>query len=373
MNRATTLPAAAAHLADWYLKECGEDQAEARQCSLRAFPFTINRLPEASLQINHGSISKRHAEIASDDSRLFVEDCGSTNGTFVNGKRLAGRIELRDGDLLQFANFVFRLGRHEAHSHEGTLEESVLPWAQTLLQFERLMSDKAVSPHFQPIVRLADSHVVGFELLARSTLEGLTSPADMFATANMLGQECSLSELMREVGVRKGLRLTDNPLLFVNTHPKEIVTADLVKSLHEIRAIAEKMPLVIEIHEAAITEKRQMQQLREALTELKMQLAYDDFGAGQARLNELVEFPPDYVKFDINLVSDIDAASPVRQEMLASLVGMVNRLGIASLAEGIETKAEAETCRQLGFGLGQGYFYGRPAPLVEPLEGRAQS
>ncbi len=132
-------------------------------------------------------------------------------------------------------------------------KKASLPWAQTLLQFERLMSDKAVSPHFQPIVRLADSRVVGFELLARSTLEGLTSPADMFATANMLGQECSLSELMREVGVRKGLRLTDNPLLFVNTHPKEIVTAELVKSLHEIRAIAEKMPLVIEIHEAAIT------------------------------------------------------------------------------------------------------------------------
>ena len=191
------------------------------------------------------------------------EDCGSTNGTFVNGKRLSGRDEIRVGDLLQFANFVYRLGRHEARPHDGTMEESVLPWAQTLLQFERLMSDKAVSPHFQPIVRLADSHVVGFELLARSTLEGLTSPADMFATANMLGQECSLSELMREVGVRKGLRLTDNPLLFVNTHPKEIVTADLVRSLYEIRAIAERMPLVIEIHEAAITEKRQMQQLRE--------------------------------------------------------------------------------------------------------------
>ncbi len=94
MNRTTTLSAAsAAHLADWYLKECGEDQAECRQWSLRAFPFTINRLPEASLQINHGSISKRHAEIGRDDSRLFVEDCGSTNGTFVNGKRLSGRVE----------------------------------------------------------------------------------------------------------------------------------------------------------------------------------------------------------------------------------------------------------------------------------------
>jgi EAL domain-containing protein (putative c-di-GMP-specific phosphodiesterase class I) len=371
MNCTSTPSTAAVVVRDWYLKECGEDKADGRQWSLGAFPFTINRLPEASLHINHGSISKRHAVITCDDSRLFVEDCGSTNGTFVNGNRARGRIELRDGDLLQFANFVYRLGSREACHLDGTMEESVLPWAQTLLQFERLMSDRVVSPHFQPIVRLADAHVIGFELLARSTLEGLTRPADMFATANKLGQECSLSELMREVGVRKGLRLPDNPLLFVNTHPKEIVTADLVKSLRELRSIAERMPLVIEIHEVAITEKRQMKQLREALTELKMQLAYDDFGAGQARLTELVEFPPDYVKFDINLVRDIDAAPPGRQEMLASLVGMVNRLGIVALAEGIETKAEAESCNRLGFDLGQGYFFGKPAPLVEPIDGRA--
>ncbi len=120
--------AAAAIAQDWYLKECGEDKADGRQWSLGNFPFTINRLPEASLHINHGSISKRHAEITCDDSRLFVEDCGSTNGTFVNGNRAAGRIELRDGDLLQFANVVFRLGRHEAHQQDGTMEESVLPW-----------------------------------------------------------------------------------------------------------------------------------------------------------------------------------------------------------------------------------------------------
>jgi EAL domain-containing protein (putative c-di-GMP-specific phosphodiesterase class I) len=362
MNRTTT-PPLAAPIAEWYLKECVEDVSAAREWSLRSFPFTINRLPDASLQINHGSISKRHAEITCERTRLIVTECGSTNGTFINGTRLAGRAELGDGDLLQFANFVFRLERRETRPHDGTWEESVVPWAQSLLQFERLMSDKVLSPHFQPIVRLDDARVVGFELLARSTLEGLTSPADMFATANMLGQECSLSELMREVGVRTGLRLTDSPLLFVNTHPKEIVTSELVKSLHELRGIAESMPLVIEIHESAITEKRQMQQLRETLTELDMQLAYDDFGAGQARLSELVEFPPDFVKFDIKLVRGIDAAPIVRQEMLASLVSMVNRLGIASLAEGIETAAEAEICQRLGFSLAQGFFYGRPAPL----------
>ena len=67
-------------------------------------------------------------------------------------------------------------------------------------------------------------------------------------------------------------------------------------------------------------------------------LAYDDFGAGQARLVELVDVPPDYLKFDMRLVQNLDSASLERQRMLASLVKMVHDLGITPLAEGIETE-----------------------------------
>lgn len=100
-----------------------------------------------------------------------------------------------------------------------------------------------------------------------------------------------------------------------------------------------------------------------ALVELNMGLAYDDFGAGQSRLNELTETAPDYVKFDMSLIRNIDAASPQRQEVLASLIQIVHNLGILSVAEGIETQAEGETCLKMGFDLAQGFFYGRPAPI----------
>jgi EAL domain-containing protein (putative c-di-GMP-specific phosphodiesterase class I) len=76
--------------------------------------------------------------------------------------------------------------------------------------------------------------------------------------------------------------------------------------------------------------------------------------------------PPDYLKFDIELVHEIDHASPERQKMLASLVGIVRDLGIASLAEGVETQAEHDICRQMGFDFGQGFLYGR-AELAEKL------
>jgi EAL domain-containing protein (putative c-di-GMP-specific phosphodiesterase class I) len=126
----------------------------------------------------------------------------------------------------------------------------------------------------------------------------------------------------------------------------------------------------LEIHEASVTESEPMRTLRAALTDLRMGLAYDDFGAGQARLVQLVEVPPDYLKFDMKLVQNLQTAAQERQRMLASLVQMVRELGITPLAEGIETAGDDEICRQIGFTCGQGFYYGYPAlpkSLLTPL------
>jgi EAL domain-containing protein (putative c-di-GMP-specific phosphodiesterase class I) len=102
-----------------------------------------------------------------------------------------------------------------------------------------------------------------------------------------------------------------------------------------------------------------------------MKLAYDDFGAGQARLNELVEARPHYVKFDRKLISALDKADADRRQMVASLVSMCRQLGIVTLAEGVETAAEAEACTAIGFELMQGYYFGRPAELLRRPAGNA--
>ena len=111
-----------------------------------------------------------------------------------------------------------------------------------------------------------------------------------------------------------------------------------------------------------------MRILRSALTELRISLAYDDFGAGQARLVELVDVPPDYLKFDMRLVQNLESASMERQRMLASLVAMVSDLGITPLAEGIELEGDHEICRQMGFKCAQGFLYGYPMLPKRMLE-----
>ena len=124
-----------------------------------------------------------------------------------------------------------------------------------------------------------------------------------------------------------------------------------------------ELPIILEIHEEAVTDLVAMEHIGLALKALNMGLAYDDFGAGNARLQELAAAPPDIVKFDIALIQDIDKAPPNRLEMVQRLVDMVHRMGIKALAEGVSNPAEDKACIRLGFDLLQGFHYGRPGPL----------
>ena len=224
------------------------------------------------------------------------------------------------------------------------------------------MSERAVIPYFQPVIDLRDEKPIGYEMLGRSEVYGLEMPEMMFQAASQLDLEIELSRMFRWEAVRASAGLPDPPHLFVNTHPTELSDPDFIGSLKGLRDMSPRQPLTLEIHESAVADVETMTRLRSALNDLNMRLAYDDFGAGQDRLIPLIEVRPDYLKFDMALVRDIDRAATSRQKMLETLVKMVSDLGIISLAEGIETESEGAVCRQLGFHLGQGFYYGKPAP-----------
>ncbi|KLU04227.1 EAL domain protein [Rhodopirellula islandica] len=347
----------------WVLTEYGSGNQQRRTIKVPNRIATVGRTDDADVCIAVSSVSKQHAKIWVDEDGLHVEDLGSTNGTHHNGRPVR-QASLVEGDLLQFANAVFRVGCQQEELPDGTLEEGLIPWAQTLLTFERLLSQRAVVPHYQPIITMDRLSTPGYEVLARSDLPELKSPAAMFEIAERLGQNAALSEMMREEASR--LLMTANKTdskIFLNTHPDELATERLLTSLAELRDRYPSLAFVIEIHEGAVTEVEQMRSLREQLAHLGMQLSYDDFGAGQGRLLELVEVPPDILKFDMQLIRDIDQASASRQDLLRSLIRIAQDTGSITLAEGVETEAEHETCVQLGFELGQGFLYGRPATV----------
>jgi EAL domain-containing protein (putative c-di-GMP-specific phosphodiesterase class I) len=315
------------------------------------------------MQLNYKTISGLHAKLDAHGEQLSVEDLGSTNGTYVNGRKISQPTQLQQEDLLQFADIAFRVKCNQHNTTAATMHEDMCDNALALVQFDRLMENRLVTPYFQPIVELRTGAFFGYEILARSRLFGLESCAAMFDAAARLNMEVDLSRMLRWEGVREGLELNSNAMLFVNTHPLEVRGYELVESMATVRQLSYDVPLVLEIHEAAITDPSEMIALRKQLAELNVGIAYDDFGAGQTRLTELIEAPPDYLKFDISLIHKIDIASPERQRTLESLVKVALDLGVNPLAEGVETPAEAEVCRNMGFLSAQGFHFGRPAPV----------
>ena len=360
----------------WFLEGFTEEAGPVRRVPILSFPFEIGRRPGLSMTLVSDLISGRHAEISRYGSELTVRDLGSTNGTFLNGERLHEGQLVREGDIMHFARFEFRLGKVGAEEAEALLASTIAIEDE----LPRLMIDKSrilremmrrreVVSVFQPIVSLPNREVIGFEVLGRGLLQGAHAPSgEMFSTAEVLGAEAELSRLFRTQSIADCCLLPGDPVVFINTHPIEIGSPDLIESLRDFRQQAPDLAAVLEIHEKAVTSPQMIRGIQDFLKELDIGLAYDDFGAGQARFQELAEIQPDFLKFDISLIRNIDSAPASKHRVLASLVALTLDLGIAPIAEGVESEAEAVICQQLGFSLGQGFLFGAPTPVSDLVE-----
>lgn len=346
----------------WYLSGQIEETGTVRQIPVTCSPFLVGRRTGLALSLPCQSVSKIHADLQMVGDSLRVRDLSSTNGTFVNGMRITDDSFVQAGDLLQFGNVIFQVIGAESNitPDTHTIQTDASTSALAMVQFDKLMNTRAVVPYFQPIVPLDAPEPIACEVLGRSRLFGIKTPNAMFQAAARLHQEAQLSRLLRAVGAQSGAAIPGPPNLFLNTHPSELQSPGLIDSLRELREDLPHLRMTLEIHEAAVTEVNMIKSLREVLRDLDIGFAYDDFGAGQSRLLELSEAAPDYLKFDMKLIRSINLAPAERQKLLATLVRAATELNSVPLAEGIETEGEARTCQQLGFVLGQGYFFGRP-------------
>jgi EAL domain-containing protein (putative c-di-GMP-specific phosphodiesterase class I) len=343
-----------------------EEDAPIREIPINATPFQVGRKSGTALRIPSPNVSKIHAEFVEREGLLILRDLDSTNGTYVNGERLSGEKQLYEGDLIQFANVVFRLRRHGDTIGVDTLQGESCDQAMALIQFDRLLHEGAIIALFQPIVRADGRSIEAHEALGRSPLFGLKTPELMFQAAARLNLEAELSRMCRRVALEACRDWPTHTHLFLNTHPKELQNADvLIMSMQEMREAFPATGMTLEIHERAVTDTCVMQQLRAALNDLNIRLAYDDFGAGQARLIELCDVPPDVLKFDIIFTHELHCAPAPRQRLLKNLVRIVRDMGVQALAEGIESEAEAQACIELGFDLHQGFYYGEPTPAYD--------
>ena len=351
----------------WYLTGRISQNDSIQDIEIDTTPFRIGRRHDLSLTLPYAAVSNLHAEVIVEALSSSIRDLNSTNGTFVNGIRVTQETPLQAGDIIRFADVAFRIQRRCEDEANQQQSDILIPNSdagesdQLADQFDSLLMTGSVVPHYQPIVSLLDNKLVGNEVLARSRVEGLRTPAEMFLVACQRNLEEELSRMLRMACLERRAPPGQSPSIFLNTHPSEIVSQGLLYSLRALRDLTGDMQMTFEIREPDSADTVRISRLHDALAELGMKLAYDRFGSGRSQHLELAKVRPEFVKFDMRMIRDIHLAPTAQQTLLANLVRMVHDLGIASVAVGVESEAEHAVCCNIGFEYGQGFYYGKPA------------
>lgn len=211
---------------------------------------------------------------------------------------------------------------------------------------------------YQPIVD-ANEVIVAHEALLRPQSTDLPTPTHVVDTASALGRHADLDRRVRQIAAANLDLGVPARQVFINVLPESLVDG----ALFDDDALADHGDRVV----IEITERARLGAIADikpavaALRERGHRVAVDDLGAGYAGLTSLAVLQPDVVKFDLELIRDINNDAG-RAHLVSAMATICRELGIVTLAEGIETPSELEVLRDMGFDLYQGYLLGKPAP-----------
>ncbi len=245
---------------------------------------------------------------------------------------------------------------------------------------ERAVARGDIDVAFQPIVRLVDGEVVGFEALARwaHPQRGPVSPVEFVPIAEDSGVIVPLGRIVLVRACQQLARwLGANPAagwqMSVNLSARELLAPDLLEAVRGAAFAAGIDPsaLILEITEAALLadSERVLHRLHH-LKDLGVAIAIDDFGTGYSSLSYLQRVPFDILKIDRAFVSALRHELP-SSTLVRTIMDLSRTLGRAVIAEGIEEPIEVEALLALGCELGQGHHFGRAvdaATLEQDLE-----
>jgi EAL domain-containing protein (putative c-di-GMP-specific phosphodiesterase class I) len=226
-------------------------------------------------------------------------------------------------------------------------------------EIEAVIHGTALAMHFQPLVELDGGQTVGYEALARFPGHPDITPDVWFRAA----AECGLGVQLEVEVIKRALsqfhRISNNAFLAVNASRSCLFSEDL-------RSLLEGYPMdriILEITEQeAIDDYVALNRVLLGLRVAGLRLAVDDAGAGFASMRHLTMLQPDVIKLDGKLVSDIDA-DHVGRALISALCGFARYLDALVVGEAVETRAQEAALRDIGVNWGQGYLFGRPAPL----------
>ena len=233
-------------------------------------------------------------------------------------------------------------------------------------ELSKMIFNGDVRAVFHPILRLSDKVIIGHEALTRP-VGGVSfdSVEELFAFAETTYLLMDFERLCRRTAIVTAAKVENLGLLFLNASARAVEDPEWAAGgMDEILKTSGFAPhdVVVEITErVAIVRHDEFQGALRTFKERGYRVAVDDMGAGYASLQSLASIEPDFLKFDVSLVRDIDKSS-IKRSLLESLRQLADKIHARVIAEGIERQEEMDTLRTLGIELGQGFLFHRPEP-----------
>ncbi len=246
------------------------------------------------------------------------------------------------------------------------LRHTVEIQSYAIQHIDEALNNYYIEAYYQPVVRTITGKTCGMEALARwnDPKKGMLSPGDFIPALEknhlitkldlyILRETCKRMQKMTE----KGKNVI--PISF-NFSRVDFLVCDLLAEINQITAnyhISHDL-ICIEITETALmNDPEQMKQEILRFRADGYQVWMDDFGSGYSSLNILKDFQFDEIKLDMKFMASFDAKS---KEIVRAMVAMAKRIGIQTLAEGVETQEQYDFLRNVGCEKVQGYFYSKP-------------
>jgi diguanylate cyclase (GGDEF)-like protein/PAS domain S-box-containing protein len=280
---------------------------------------------------------------------------------------------LRDADTAMYRAKVLGNARYEIFNVAMHAEAVKLLQLETDLR--RALERREFFIQYQPIMSLDTFNLSGFEALVRwqHPEHGFISPVDFIPMAEETGLIIPLGEWVLRESCTQMQRWHeqfhgDTPLFMsVNLSVKQFNQPDLIQKIAGIIQETGLAPhsLKLEITESAVTEKvesaaEMMQQIRA----IGVKLSMDDFGTGYSSLSHLHRFPLDTLKIDRSFITRMQD-NDENMEIVRTIVGLAQNLGMDLVAEGVETYDQITILRKLGCEYGQGYFFSKPIDAAD--------
>ena len=229
-------------------------------------------------------------------------------------------------------------------------------------------------PYFQPIVRLDDERIVGYEALLRwrHPQRGILGPPDFLKVAEDSGLIEDIDWRQFRLALEAARELVqDGSFITLNVSPRLFAHNDFDQRLIAMTREVDFNPrrLRLEVTEGTLlgdpqTVAATLHRLRDA----HIESALDDFGTGYSSLGHVHHFPLKMIKIDRSFITPFAAGvAPRSSAVIEAILALGNALGAEIVAEGIETEYQREVLRAMGCVYGQGFLFSRPAPASQWL------